>query len=192
MKETKAQIKVAIDLDDTISNFVEIWIDKYNEIYSDNLMKESITDWDVGKFTKRGSKIYELLNNSDIYLNASIKYGAKDTIEWMQCNGFDPYIVTATYNYRACAPKTLWIKRELPKFDISKVIFCNNKNMISADILIDDKYDNVKNFHGVGYLFGDDNGWNKKFKYEPRLPNWEYVYTMMKMIIDNDLLKGRK
>lgn len=173
----KKNFSVAIDLDDTISDFVSSWLKYYNYKSGDNLSKDKITDWNISKFVlpKWKKKIYDLANEKCIYEQPTIKDGSQEIIEWLLTKA-NVYIITAYLYYSAIEPKVEWIKTNLPFFPVENIIFSNHKNIFNIDYLIDDKYENVNNFNGCGILFQNDTPWNQKHTdHWPTVHNWQEV-----------------
>ena len=142
-------LKIGIDLDDTINNLVEVWIDRYNKDYSDNLKIEDIETWDIGDYSKIGKNFYNYLGDGETFKNLSVKDGAANIIEKL-CEQHEVYIVTAnaSYNKGVCDDKVNFIKKFMPFFPIKNIIFINNKSLLNLDILIDDGLHNFEGFKG--------------------------------------------
>ena len=176
--------RIAIDLDDTLSYFVEEWLEAYNEVYNDHLTKDKITEWNIAKFTKPdcNSKIYEMLTWDEIFLRAKVRENAVEVTKWLG-DYYDLYIVTA-YNYQTARAKTEWVIENLPHIDYRRVVFCNDKFIIDADYLIDDKDKNCVEFQGKSLLFGINNPWNDYYKNQLnynssliKVANWNDVFN---------------
>jgi 5'(3')-deoxyribonucleotidase len=182
----KEKFSVALDLDDTISFFIQSWLDRYYCKSGDYLSLYKITDWDISKFVLPdwSSKVYDILKEDCIYEKAGIKNGAFDTIQWLS-NIADVYIITA-YNYQITEAKGKWIEANLPFFPIKNLIFSNDKSLFNIDYLVDDRYENVVNFNGCGILFQDANTpWNHFYTaHYPIVYNWSEVQKFFEKEIE--------
>lgn len=49
--------------------------------------------------------------------------------------------------------KQMWIHENLPFISWKQIVFCGDKNMIRADIMIDDHFKNLDKFDGMTILF---------------------------------------
>jgi 5'-nucleotidase len=165
---------LGIDLDDTLNNLCEVWIERYNKDYNDNIT--SFNDWDCTKCVKQecGEKIYDYLSEPQFFYNTNIKENAFEVINFL-LEYFDIYIVTA-YRSKTCLDKTNWIKKHLPNINPENIIFCNNKGLLNLDFLIDDAAHNIKAFkqqaivynHPHNLSLGDNDGFNDYI----RVNNW--------------------
>ena len=179
MKNIK-KIRIGIDLDDTTNNLVPHWVNLYNKKYKDNLNWRNITSWDINNFTKKscGKNIYKILGRKHMFNRLDIQPNAKRVInKLLKQEDIELYIITAYY-YLSCADKVRWVKRNLPNFDIKRIIFCNDKYLIDVDYLIDDSPYNHKGFKGKYILF--DKPWNQLVIYPEleqfiRMKNWKEI-----------------
>jgi len=169
-------MRIGIDLDDTINNLVNKWIEIYNQDYNDNLKIEDIKTWDIADYTKIGKSFYAYLD-SNIFKHLSIKSGASEVIEKL-CKEHEVYIVTAnaSYNKGVCDDKVDFIKKFMPFFPIKNIIFINNKSLLDLDILIDDGLHNFEGFKGFKKVVFD-RPWNKTNPLPPfyRMYNWDKI-----------------
>ena len=165
-------MRIGIDCDDVINNLVEVWIEKYNLDYNDNIKIEDIKTWDIGDYTKAGKDFYKYLGDGETFKNLSIKDGAAEVIEKL-CENNEVYIVTAnaSYNTGVCDDKVNFIKKFMPFFQIKNIIFINNKSLLDLDVLIDDGLHNFEGFKGRKIVF--DRPWNRDYKERHwRMPEW--------------------
>ena len=146
-----AKQKLGIDLDTTLNNLIDIWLERYNKEYGDKL-KEYPT-WDIDKWVKPecGKKIFNYLHEPNFFYNLDIRENAKEVIEYLSKH-FDIYIVTA-YTADTCFDKARWVNKYLPNFDIKNIIFCNDKSVLNLDYLIDDGPHNIVGFKQTGIVY---------------------------------------
>ena len=172
--------KVGIDLDDTINNLVDVWVDCYNKDYNDNVKIEDIKSWHIGEYTKAGKDFYKYLDDGKLFKNLLIKNGAAEIIERL-CKEHEVYIVTASpsYNEGVCDDKVNFIKKHMPFFPIKNIIFITNKSLLDLDVLIDDGIHNFEDFKGTKIVF--DKPWNQvDFDYDFRIFEWdEYIINII-------------
>lgn len=62
---------IAIDMDGVIADLMTTWIDRINEVEGENLKLEEITDWEILKFVKCGTKIFDQLDY-DLFRNLPV------------------------------------------------------------------------------------------------------------------------
>ena len=169
-----------VDLDDTITDLVTDWIRIYNEIYGDNLKVENVTEWNIGKFTLVGEKMYDILKDPNLFKNVKIRTGATETLEWAN-EYFNIQIVSATSPY-TYLDKANWVKEYLPFLadSFSAII---PKYLLKGDIMIDDKPDNLEYFDGVQIVF--DRPWNRDNNKYLRVKDWETIKFALNLYLKN-------
>lgn len=161
---------IGIDLDTTLNNIEEKWLQLYNEDYNDNISSNQLLDWDITRFIKPecGGKIYDYLDLPNFFFELDIKPYANEVVEWLT-NYFSLYIVTS-YKPHLCVDKVRWIEKHLPCINPGNIIFCNNKGTLNLDYLIDDGGHNLESFKQTGIVF--DMPYNRYLLDYKRAYNW--------------------
>lgn len=165
---------IGIDLDCTLNNLLDVWLEHYNKDYNDNITM--MPNWNLENYVKPecGKKIFNYLHEPNFFYDLNIQKDAAEVIEYLY-SIYDLYIVTA-YSSDVCVDKTKWIKKYLPFFDVEKIIFCNNKGLLNLDYLIDDGPHNIEAFKQTGIIY--DYTYNQHLspeKYPNRVYNWKDV-----------------
>lgn len=135
-------MKILIDLDSTIVDTLKPWLQIINKKYGTNAKESDITDWDMTKAKPLNhllpSQVLDVLNTPGFYYNLEFIGGAKETLEALN-KIHEIYVVTARWGKTAHVETLQWMKEQLPFLKSSQLIFCDNKELIPADIIIDDK-----------------------------------------------------
>lgn len=67
---------------------------------------------------------------------------------------YDVYIVSAATEFPQClSEKMEWLQEHLPFIPWQKIVFCGSKQIVRADIMIDDHFKNLDHFEGKTFLF---------------------------------------
>lgn len=178
--------KIGLDLDSTLNNLIDVWVDLYNTDYNDNL--KSFSNWNNHNDVKPecGMKIYDYLNILGLFYNLDIAKDARDVVEFLSKH-YELYIVTA-YIPETCMDKVKWVKKHLPNFNTKNIVFINKKNILNLDYLIDDGPHNIEEFNGVGIVY--DRLYNRYLGDDyPRVKNWKDVekYFIKELIREKEL-----
>lgn len=179
--------KIGIDLDSTLNNLNEVWLDRYNEDYNDNLKHFKKWDATYGIKSECDIKIYDYLKESGFFYNLDIQPNARRVVDLLS-KKYDLYIVTA-YQASTCVDKTNWIMEHLPSIDVRNIIFCNNKSVLNLDYLIDDGPHNILGFKQVGVIF--DMEYNQHIPINEkrfRVKNWNEIEKLFL----TEILKGER
>lgn len=176
-KLTDIERIVYVDVDDTTLDLHGEWVtNRYNNDYNDNLTRRDVKTWELHKFVKPecGRKIYDYLNDPDLYKSVKPLPGAIEGIEKIRSLGWRVIFLTAYFNTpKIEALHNYGLLKEYPYNDgrwhtACDVVMANDKTLLKGDMLIDDKTDNIEKF-GKGLIF--DQPWNQDCNF-PRVYNW--------------------
>jgi len=173
---------IGVDVDDTVLDLLNPWVKLYNDDFDDNLGVDDITEWDFAKFVKPRAreKIYNYIKYSAIFKHAEPILGAREAIDYLKAMGHRIVYITANNPDNV---KQQWLKDHGFMADDSDFFQAYDKSLINVDVLIDDKYDNVRDTPGVGILFTQPH--NKKYDWQPRANTWkDVVYIIKGKLID--------
>ena len=136
--------KLIVDMDDVITE--KGFIRMINEFLGTNYTQENAESYYINDLIPkdRMDEWVEFYSNNNVYDYANIVEGAKETLEKLN-EKYDLYIVTA-YVFRDApqvSGKTLndkynFLIENFPFIDPHKFIFISNKELLEADIRIDD------------------------------------------------------
>ena len=136
--------KLIVDMDDVITE--KGFIRMINEFLGTNYTQENAESYYINDFIPkdRMDEWVEFYSNNNVYDYANIVEGAKETLEKLN-EKYDLYIATA-YVFRDApqvSGKTLndkynFLIENFPFIDPHKFIFISNKELLEADIRIDD------------------------------------------------------
>lgn len=165
-----ANITIAIDVDDTVSELVTNWLRIYNKDFNDNLTKEDITDWNISQFVKPEAKniIYSYVHKPRVFRTAKPIKNALEIINKLREKAQRIIYVTANDGAGAKVP---WLLKYGFMHTSEDFVVAYDKSLIRADILIDDKPENVMSFQGWGVLMTQP--WNQSVDYEGRVIDWK-------------------
>ena len=172
---------ILIDIDDTIENLCETWIDWLNKQYGTSVKYEEITEWDISRFFPSLTKeqVFEPLHNPEIWEWVKPKPGAVEYVKKFIDDGFNVYLCTAT-DYRNIKPKfESVVQKYFPYISWNQVIVTSCKQMIKADILIDDGVHNLENGDYAKILVSAPHNadYNAEQNGVVRANSWEDIYN---------------
>ena len=132
-------------MDDTIENLGETWVNYLNERYNLHVNWSEIDDWDLRKAfpTLDEIEIYDVLFEAKFWVRVRPFEGAIEGLKWLIDEGHDVYIVTASHPGTVYQKFELVLQRYFPFITPDKLIVIKNKQMLNADILIDDAPHNL-------------------------------------------------
>lgn len=176
------KFRILIDMDDTITNFLEEVINKYNKTYGTSHSIDEVTEWVIPSSFEYG--LFSVLELTNILTMITPKLDSIEYINKWIDEGYDVFIVSDCCNrYQSYRDKLKWLKTYIPKFDLSHFIPCKEKYVISGDVLIDDNLDNLEkwslhNPYGMDLLMTAQH--NKGIQDERRIYSFEEADDLIK------------
>jgi len=145
---------IVIDLDDTLSDFLETWAFLYNERYKDNKTVDHIKSWNVSKYWNKCTEeeLFELLKIPNLYANTMPKRRARLIVNRLRENGDTIKISTAYTDESQIPDKKLWLDTFMGISE-EDIEFTKAKKTTTGDIMIDDNPLNLNDFDGIRILF---------------------------------------
>lgn len=87
------------------------------------------------------------------FRNVPLMPGSREGLKRLN-DGFEVIVVSlATEFPHSLTDKQLWLHEHFPFISWQQIVFCGSKNIILADIMIDDHLKNLDNFSGDTFMF---------------------------------------
>ncbi|MCA1233261.1 5'-3'-deoxyribonucleotidase [Bacillus velezensis] len=163
---------IAIDMDQVLADLLSDWV-AYINTYDDPFLKEEdILCWDISKYSNTQNNVYRLLDY-ELFRNLDVIEGSQRAVKELT-KKYEVYVVTTATNHpESLKAKLEWLTEHFPFIPHSNVVLCGNKNIIKADIMIDDGIHNLETFDGMKILF--DAPHNRDDNRFIRVMNWEEI-----------------
>ena len=144
---------------------------------------QEIEEWDLRKFDKDSTVLTLFFKNctaSRVFTNANAPEipMAKETIAALRKDGHQ--IVFATHQNPGNEGHTLeWLRNH--GFEYDALFFGENKSLVDADVIIDDRVETLQSFHKKNGTLAIcfDQPWNRDWKGE-RVQTWQDVPELIK------------
>jgi len=75
--------------------------------------------------------------------------------------------------------KLLWLIDFFPFISWRQVVFCGNKSLIPADIMIDDHFKNLDNFRGETLMFVQPHNINSTGHHHKKVFSWQEIEKLL-------------
>ncbi len=181
---------VFVDMDSTMNNFAEGYINYFNKLYGTNhkIRHNDLVQYEISKCIpglKEEDAVNaraEIFSTPGFWVDIPIYPNVTETMKWMTEN-MSVYILTAPWvkNKQCAVEKYEWIEKHLSFFPLDKVIFCHDKHMIHKNsLLIDDYPKNIGRFQGktMKYMYP----FNEMTPANYEVRNWKHILRTMKKI----------
>jgi 5'(3')-deoxyribonucleotidase len=75
--------------------------------------------------------------------------------------------------------KQLWMNENFPFISWKQVVFCGNKSLIPADLMIDDHFKNLDNFKGETIMFIQPHNLNASYHLHKKVSSWAEIEKLL-------------
>lgn len=140
------QLTILVDMDDTIEHLLDAWTACLNERYGLCVHANEIDNWDITLAFPSLSReqVYEVLDEDDFWGTVKPVEGAAEVLRRFQEKGHRVFIATAN-NYRTVPAKMeKLLFRYFPFISWSHVVIISCKQLLKADVMIDDGIHNLE------------------------------------------------
>lgn len=175
-------------MDDTIELLVHAWVEVLNERYGCSTTVEDVTDWDVTKAFPglTHEQVYGVIAEPDFWKRVKPVPGAAEVIKRFIDAGHKVLVATASDFNQVQSKMENVLFKYFPFFTPADVIITKEKQLIKADILIDDGFHNL--LGGDYYKILVDAPYNRMYDAEEngmvRVYNWDEIEDAVNKYIE--------
>lgn len=144
---------IALDVDGIIADLHGEWYRRYNRDYGDDLTLDRVRSWNLHEYVKPecGQAIYDYLRDPELYESVAPIEGAAEGVAALTEDGHIVRFVTSCV-FGMTDQKARWLHRHdfigsalgraLPR----ELIVAEDKSMIDADLLVDDRAETIRHW----------------------------------------------
>ena len=149
------RLRIAVDMDEVIADSFRKQLNCYNQRTGENLTPEMVSSKGLSSLISRDRwDVFAGIPHEDgFFADLELIEGSREALLELSRH-HDVYIASAAmevpYSFDA---KYDWLQKNFPFIPSSRIVFCGDKNIINADVLVDDRSRHFKQFRGVGILF---------------------------------------
>jgi 5'(3')-deoxyribonucleotidase len=182
------KLRVALDMDEVLADWIGEVCRCWNAEYPDEqCTPDAITSWDIAAQLGKGGKsfISGLMGMIGLYRRLKPVDGAINGVNVLLDAGHEVLIVTALPPNAPFAPKEKleWLAEFMPRVSSGNVFFCNRKELIDADVLVDDRAETIETWTCTGrpaILF--DKPHNRECGFGVRAHGWVDVLRIVETL----------
>lgn len=183
------KLTILVDMDDTIENLCEVWVDYLNETYGTNVSLSDVTQWDMTKVFPMltRNEIFDVLTEDSLWERITPLPGAVECLRKLHDEGYKIVVVTSA------SPETVSLKlnkvlfKYFPFLTYKDVIITSQKQLVKGDVLIDDAPHNLEGGDYLKLLFDapHNQSYDAELNLMTRIYNWDDAYFAINYIANN-------
>lgn len=176
---TPQKLRIAVDMDEVIADSFSKHLHHYNQQTGAGLTEEMIIQNGLRPLIPEHHK--ETFNRvpfaDGFFADLEVINGSKAALEQLSQH-HDVFITSAAMDVpTSFDAKFKWLEKHFPFIPPARIVFCGDKHIINADVLIDDRSRHFKKFRGIGILFTAPH--NAKEAAPLRANNWNEVLQIL-------------
>ena len=173
------RLRIAVDMDEVIADAFGKHLSQYNQRAGTNLTPEMVRNSGLAALLPGESHadFNAIPHAPGFFADLEVIAGSQEALLELSRH-HDIYITSAAMEVPSSfADKFLWIEKHFPFIPPSRIVFCGDKNIVNADVLIDDRSRHFKGFRGTGILFTAPH--NAAESVDVRADNWNDVLRIL-------------
>lgn len=173
------RLRIAVDMDEVIADSFSKHLSQYNQRAGANLTREMVSKKGLDELLPGESRdnFNAIPHAPGFFADLEVIAGSQEALLELSRH-HDIYIASAAMEVPSSfAEKFQWMEKNFPFIPPSRIVFCGDKNIIHADVLIDDRSRHFKGFRGTGILFTAPH--NATEAADLRAGNWSEVLQIL-------------
>ena len=149
------RLRIAVDMDEVIADSFSKHLSLYNRLTGANVTKELVSKRGLGTVIPHDRREqFEAIPHGDGFFdNLEVMEGSQAALLELSRH-HDIFIASAAMEVPSSFDaKFKWLEKHFAFIPTSRIVFCGDKNIIDADVLVDDRSRHFKEFRGTGILF---------------------------------------
>lgn len=167
------KIRLAVDMDEVIADANGMHATWLVETYGYNWSPKDLETASLKSLASadHNDAWEQQLHQGDVFETFEVMPGSQDALSALS-EKFEIFITTAAMEFPAsCGPKYAWLRKHFPFISPMNIVFCGDKSIVAADLLVDDNVRHFARFKGQGVLFSAPH--NLAVDWPLRLPGWD-------------------
>lgn len=173
------RLRIAVDMDEVIADAFGKHLSHYNQRVGANLTPEMVSKKGLAALIPAELREdYHAVPHADgFFADLKVIEGSQEALLELSRH-HDVYITSAAMEVPSSfADKYQWMEMHFPFIPPSRIVFCGDKEIVDADVLIDDRSRHFKRFRGTGILFTAPHNANEAAPL--RAHNWNDVLEIL-------------
>ena len=161
--------RIAVDMDgvlaDVYSQFARLYTDETGRV----MPPEEMIGRPEGEVFPN---VLEYVNSTGFFRHAPLIADGQRILEKINKH-YQLFIVSAAMEFpNSLGEKQAWLNEHFPFISWQQMVFCGSKEIIRADIMVDDHFKNLDHFTGKTYLFTQPHNQLKDPGVHTRVDTW--------------------
>jgi 5'-nucleotidase len=167
---------LAIDMDGVLADVLALFLDLDARDFG---RRKTLEDIEGVPELKAFERILDYLHRDGFFRGAPVVCDSQDVLYRLNQH-YNVYIVSAATEYpKSLSEKQAWLNEHFPFITWQQMVFCGSKQIIRADLMVDDHLKNLDFFPGETYLFHAPHNAKVDAPRHRRVRGWKEIATLL-------------
>jgi 5'-nucleotidase len=168
--------RILVDMDGVLADVYRRFFELHEEDFGKRLTVQDI----IGlKEAEAFPNQLKWVNSPGFFRSVPVMPGSREGLKRLNEN-FEVVVVSMATEFPIClTDKQLWLSEHYPFISWKQIVFCGCKDIIKADIMIDDHFKNLDNFSGKTILFTQPHNMNLMHSGHRRVDSWAEIEKLL-------------
>jgi 5'-nucleotidase len=164
--------RILVDMDGVIADVYT----RFFELYEKETGKKKTMEEIIGlKEGEAFPEVYRWVATTGFFRTIPVMKDSQRVLKLLN-EKYEIIIVSMATEYpQSLTDKQLWLNDNFPFISWKQVVFCGNKNLIRADIMIDDHFKNLDNFDGDTIMYIQPHNINNTTHNYKTVSSWKEI-----------------
>lgn len=177
------KLTVLVDMDDTLENLCETWVEYLNERHGTNIHIDDVKEWDMTKAfpTLSKTELFAPLYEEELWKRVKPLPDSVEYVKRLLDDGHKVIVVTASHQDTVAYKLNNVLFKYFPYLTNRDVIVASQKQLIYGDILIDDAPHNLEggNYYGILVTAPHNQAYDAEAHGFVRANTWKEIYSIV-------------
>jgi 5'(3')-deoxyribonucleotidase len=168
--------RILVDMDGVLADVYHRFFELHEEDFGIKLSVQNI----IGlKEAEAFPNQLKWVNSPGFFRSIPVMSGSREGLKRLNDN-FEVVVASMATEFPIClTDKLLWLSEHFPFISWKQIVFCGCKDIIKADIMIDDHFKNLDNFSGETILFTQPHNMNLVHSGHRRVDSWAEIEKLL-------------
>jgi 5'-nucleotidase len=167
---------IAVDMDGVLADVLALYLELDARDFG---RRKSLEEINGVPELQAFKKILEYLHTDGFFRSAPVIPHSQDVLYRLN-QKYNVYIVSAATEYpKSLVEKQAWLNEHFPFITWQQMVFCGSKQIVHADIMIDDHLKNLDFFPGETFLFQAPHNAKVEAPKHRRVRSWREIEGLL-------------
>ncbi len=168
--------RILVDMDGVLADVYTRFLELYEEETGNRRSMDEIIGIKEGEAFP---EVFRWVETPGFFRNIPVIPDSQRVLKLLNENYEIIVVSMATEFPASLTDKQLWLNDHFPFISWKQVVFCGNKSLIPADLMIDDHFKNLDNFNGETIMFIQPHNINNKDQRHKTVSTWVEIEKLL-------------